>query len=702
MIKDSSLSISSDLISAVWSADGELTTLDKKLLNFWVTSPIPSSQYEIGFHGPLSDALFDRIKEALANLPSQDEVQLIIERRRAKKEGESALFPAFSLETRIYLVEMAHGQVSTGFSQILETLGMELKKGTRRDYIELLRKFLGQEKSGTELILPDLLWEEDHLKSDKHFVKVASLTDLPLTTWNNCLESLSNQVEEFVCSLKLSMPDKDKARKNLETKRRVSHALAARKADELSDLASGSNLNSSEEILVRMTQGKEQLLNVSMALVMSDVSLSQLEARIHSFVADINGSSGAGFFVEGLGTLPVLRSHIVGAKSLAVRELPMLSGNLAQIIPLFLDYSREQDASSLRFVSRCGEVSHLNFMASTNLNFNAFVAGASGSGKSFLMNSMLASFIVDHPKGNITIFDVGGSYRKLVNHLGGISYDLTSDSAIQLISAAFKRLTLQPSGFCKTLIENICGGGAHITHSHKTAIEDLLQCCEGAPFSLQTLSNEASEREERAYGDIVLWLRPYLAWDHMTGSLEAEQVLDESLCAFDFKGLESDPLLQRLAILILTKGIWDRLKRDSSEPTLIVFDEVWKFFAQASSFLEEMYRTFRKYRAGIASVTQSLSDYGNDSFAKAVIANSFHRIFLQGAANGNALSHLLDIDESDKTRILSLASVKNEFSEFWLGTPQFSQILRLYPSKTLFEFANSENISSQKELPSCA
>jgi hypothetical protein len=48
-----------------------------------------------------------------------------------------------------------------------------------------------------------------------------------------------------------------------------------------------------------------------------------------------------------------------------------------------------------------------------------------------------------------------------------------------------------------------------------------------------------------------------------------------------------------------------------------VFDEVWRFFAQSKGFLEEMYRTLRKYKAGIGSITQSLADYGEYCIALA-------------------------------------------------------------------------------------
>lgn len=700
MLKENHLSLTSDLISAVWTANGELTKIDKKKLKYLVLSPLSANSCEVGFRGPMSDGLFERIKEAISKLPSNFEAQLVLDRRVASSSASESLFPAFGLETKVHLFESELPQGSSGLTQLCEDLGLESRTGTRGDYITLIRRLLGQDSSSDSLILPDIAWEEEYLKSSHAFVKAASLTDLPLATWNNGFETLFQSTDEFLCSLKLSVPDKTKSRKDLEAKRRVSHALSARKAHELSDLESGSNLTASEEILVRITQGKEALLNMSLALFMSDPDLPKLESRIQAIVSDTNGSTGAGLFMEGLGTLPVLRAHMPGAKGLSVRELPMLSGNITHLMPLILDYNRHQDPASLKFVSRCAEMSHLNLFSRTNLNFNAFVAGASGSGKSFLMNSLLAGFRADHPKGSIAIFDVGGSYRKLVRHFGGTSLDLTPKSATELVAAAFRRLTIQPSGFCKTLVENICGAGSHITHSHKVAIEDLLQTCSGAPFALKTLSNEAAEKKEKAYEDIVLWLRPYLHWDYVEAGTVVERVLDERVRAFDFKNLEGDPLLQRLAILILTQGIWDRLKQNSSGPTLIVFDEVWKFFSQAAGFLEEMYRTFRKYRAGITSVTQSLSDYGNDTFAKIVITNSFHRILLQGAASSEVLEHALDIDESDKKRILSIASKKNEFSEFWLGTPKFSQILRLYPSNALFDLANSENI--QLEGSQCA
>ncbi len=697
MLHGRNLSLSSDFIQAIWTAKGELTKIDKKKLGFFCCSPLSSSSLEIGFQGPESEGFFERLKEAISRLPSNYESQILLDRAVFKKSTmSSALFPTIGLYTRLFLIESSNENPgTTSLKQLFEDIGLNPVLGSREDYLYIIRRILGQEGKGERFISPDITWEEDYIKASKSFIKAASLTDLPLVTWNNCLQPLYETSDDFICSFKIRMPDKNRIKKDLETKRRVSHALSVRKAHELADLESGTNISASEEVLMMVTSGKESLAYASLSIIMSDDNLKKLEERMQNMVSEINGATGAGFFVEGVGTLSVVTSHLPGASAVKVREQQMLSGNLSHMCPVLLDFNRYQEEAHLKFVSRASESCHLNLFSSTNLNFNAFICGASGSGKSFLMNSLLASFIQDFPKGSLAIFDVGGSYKKLIANLGGTSLELDAKKATDLIVAAFKRLKLQPNGYCKTLIENICGAGTHITHSHKVAIEDLLQSCSDLPFSLRVLSNEASERSEKAYEDIVLWLRPYLHWDERKSNEDIDKFLDNKIRAFDFKNLESDPLLQRLSILVLTQGIWDRLKSKEAERTIIVFDEVWKFFSQASGFLEDMYRTFRKYGAGIASVTQNLADYGNDSFAKLVITNSFNRILLQGAANSEILSRTLDLTESDIKRFLTISSKKNEYSEFWFGTPKFSQIMRLYPSQELFNLANSENI--QKE-----
>src|SRR5262249_37007344 len=154
-----------------------------------------------------------------------------------------------------------------------------------------------------------------------------------------------------------------------------------------------------------------------------------------------------------------------GEKLLGIRKLPILSDNLAQILQLLHDFSRSNDASALDLQSRSGEISNLNLFSKENLNFNSFICGASGSGKSFLMNAILASSLKDDQRTRLCIFDVGGSYRKIVEANGGQSLLLTSAEARSLISTFLSIYPVGDNGFFHTFVETLCGSGAHVTHS---------------------------------------------------------------------------------------------------------------------------------------------------------------------------------------------------------------------------------------------
>src|SRR5690606_382951 len=118
---------------------------------------------------------------------------------------------------------------------------------------------------------------------------------------------------------------------------------------------------------------------------------------------------------------------------------------------------------------------------------------------------------------------------------------------------------------------------------------------------------------------------------------------------------------------------------------------------RSSDLLEEMYRTLRKYKAGIVSITQNLSDYGDESFAKMLFTNSFTKIFLQNGAAADFLKETFDLPDSDIQRALSVTSKKPHYSEFFALTPNISQVFRLYPTKEFYELANTENITRTKE-----
>ncbi len=682
-------SLTKSILGSHFLDGGVISHADGSLSKGFELEPLPSGNLEEGFEGGVSDGFFSKLSDLLTKLPNLFEGQLILSRSKVPGSDELCFI------TRIFCFEKVKNKNSySHFEAVLTELGMNAAALSLDTWNQLLSGVFGE--SILQNKLSDLIWEKDFVKTGKGVVRVLSLTELPQLTWRGCLQPIFENADEFTLSIHLSIPERAKIKRQLETKRRVSHALSITSSLEVKNIESNSVLSSSEETLERVLVGKETLFEISFGLILRGTTESTLTTA-HEIERLTSGIGNAGIFLEGIGTLPILKSHIPGNRVLAIRKLPILTENLAHLLPLLLDYSRKNDSSSLRLRSRSGEVSNLNLFSKENLNYNSFICGASGSGKSFLMNAILSSNLKDDPKSRLCIFDVGGSYRKIIESNGGKSTTLNQAEATALISSFLNLHPVNGQSFYRAFIETLCGSGSHITHSHMVAIDDLLKEIEGEKLKIKKLISNASKRSERFYSDIAHWLKPHVGFDLAPERKDLIELIKSPVSAFDFKELDSDPVLQKTTILLLTELLWLDLVNGRFSRTLIVFDEVWRFFAQSKGFLEEMYRTLRKYKAGIVSITQNLADYGDDTFAKMLFTNSFTKIFLQNGASAEYLKNTFDLPRTDIERALSVTSKKPMYSEFFALTPSMSQVFRLYPTKEFYELANTENISNSNQ-----
>lgn len=682
-------SLTKTILKTRFLGEGVVEGADGSLYKCFEAEPLSTGLFEEELDGPNASGFFQKLADLLTRLPNLFDGQAILFRTRVDHE-------VAGFKTAILFFERVKKAESySHFGAVLSEIKVQTKPLSESTWNSYLSTILGPKLMSNSL--PDVVWEKDCIRAGDTIVRVLSLTELPQVTWQGCLQPIFESANPFTLSLRFNIPDRKKIRRQLETKRRVSHALSVTSSLEVKNIESNSVLHSSEETLERILVNKETLFEVSLGLTISGTQQETVDLA-NNFERVVSGIGNAGLYPEGIGSLPVIASHLPGGKTLGIRKLPILSENLAQVFPLLHDYSRSNDVSTLALRSRSDEVSHLNLFSKENLNFNSFICGASGSGKSFLMNAILSSALKDEPRTRLCIFDIGGSYRRIIEANGGKSKLLSVDEAHALLASFLRLRAVDGSGFYRILIETLCGSGSHITHSHKVAIDDLLKSIEGNCLHIGALVKFAAKKDERFYHDIAHWLKPHVGLDEIKARPDLTEMISSQITAFDFKELDADPVLQRTTILLLSELLWGDLTKGTYSRTLIVFDEVWRFFAQSKSFLEEMYRTLRKYRAGIVSITQNLADYGDEAFAKMIFTNSFTKIFLQNGAAAEFLKQTFDLPSSDIARALSVTSKKPIYSEFFALSPTMSQVFRLYPTPEFYQLANTENVSLRKEL----
>lgn len=141
------------------------------------------------------------------------------------------------------------------------------------------------------------------------------------------------------------------------------------------------------------------------------------------------------------------------------------------------------------------------------------------------------------------------------------------------------------------------------------------------------------------------------------------------IVVFDLKGMESHPDLQAVALFIITDFVWREVQRDRHRMKFLVFDECWRLLqSQAGlSFIEEVFRTFRKYYASAIAISQNIDDFAKSKIAGAILSNSATKwILMQKGADQKRLAEVLELNPNETALISSLRQERGRFSEAFL------------------------------------
>jgi len=295
-------SLTQALLGSQWLQSGVIAHPDGSISKGFEVEPLPSGILEESFDGPISEGFYAKLSDLLTKLPNLFEGHILLCRRTLL----DAEVPGFV--TKLYCFENVSKPDSySHLAALLSELKLDPEHLTKNAWQSLLSGIFGSEVLGAKL--PDLTWARDSVRYQNAVIRVLSLTELPQVTWKGCLQPIFENPCDFTLSLRISVPDRNKIKRQLETKRRVSHALSITSSLEIRNIESNSVLSSSEETLERILVGKETLFEISASALLFGSEDATL-MRVRDFERVVSGIGNAGLFLEGIGTLPILKSHI--------------------------------------------------------------------------------------------------------------------------------------------------------------------------------------------------------------------------------------------------------------------------------------------------------------------------------------------------------------------------------------------------------
>ena len=322
-------------------------------------------------------------------------------------------------------------------------------------------------------------------------------------------------------------------------------------------------------------------------------------------------------------------------------------------------------------------------------NYNVFLLGPSGSGKSFFMNKYLKSC---YDAGqHVFLIDVGDSYRALCNIIkeeskgaDGTYYTFEKGKPISFNPfrnvGRFKTADNQALNFIFTLMLTLWKNGneAMNSASMKLVRDSIMAFLEGWQDSSDPVFNDyykyvrdefCISLGEKEIGKEYFDLKDYLisleqfyeggVYDYLLNSYDNADILNDRFVVFEIDRIKGDPVIYPVTTLVIMDAFMEKMA-SSGDFKVMCIEEAWKAImgTQMATYMMELWKTARKHRTSAVVVTQELKDIISSPVIRdTIVENSAVKILLDQTRYVNrfdTLAEHLSLDEDDKAMVLSL------------------------------------------------
>lgn len=570
-------------------------------------------------------------------------------------------------------------------------------------------EWLAAQSPREQLVFGDLLLGYEQFTLDGYYHRVVTLKTLPEVTFAGQLAGFLRMPFHFDLILSLDVPHQASEMAKLNQKRKMAHSMAVTHGGRASDLESESKLSSTEELIRELLNTGQRIYAAQMSIVLKAPATvegaKKLNREVREVLSRFRALQGAEGLEESVGAWKIVKGNLPAAPISLERARKMKTNNLADFLPVY--GPREGDADPVViFRNRLGGLVSYNSFDPGLPNYSSLVTGSSGAGKSFLNNCIL---LQEFARGmRVFIIDIGGSYKKLTEALGGQYLEVNLSDQYRLNPFDIPNPREEPSNQkIKSLLAVI---ESMVSEDEKAKLPKLDRALleralielyksrrgKGEVPTLSDLARYLSAFEEESMKAIskmlYLWTgeRPYGRLLDGPGSLRT----DASICTFDLKGLSNYPDLQSVMILILTDFILTQISHEKELRARIIIDEAWELLKSqaAANFMEFSVRTLRKMGcgSGITFITQGVEEIVASPIGPAILNNTATKFIMLQRGDSEVLCDTLKLNTQELALIHSLGQRKGEYSEGFMIEGDHRQVVRIYPSPLEYWLSTSD------------
>ena len=349
---------------------------------------------------------------------------------------------------------------------------------------------------------------------------------------------------------------------------------------------------------------------------------------------------------------------------------------------------------ALLLVGRRGQPAPWSPFANEAGNYNVAVTGKSGSGKSVLMQELVAGIV--GAGGEAVVIDDGRSFQHTAEALGGAFIAFGTDPACLNPFAMIDAETAHRDGDYREecfamlagVLARMCRRRGSIDDIEAALVSEAIAAAwdeGGNAADLGTVRTHLASREDRRAKDMATALGPWCpggAMGRLFAGAETPK-LDAALTVFELAELKGRGDVQGVVLMLVVFLSTQRMYHGPrTRAKAIVIDEAWDLLSGEDSraFLEGAARRARKYRGALVTGTQSVNDYYANAAARAAWENSDWVIFLAQKDESVELlkqEKRIHCDPGMERALKSLTTADGRFAELVLHGPDGWRVLRL-------------------------
>ena len=389
--------------------------------------------------------------------------------------------------------------------------------------------------------------------------------------------------------------------------------------------------------------------------------------------------------------------------------------NALDMSPLIGEWQGVGDPIVMLF-GRKGTPCFIDFYANSDGNYNLYVCGVSGAGKSVLLLEILAAYRATGAK--LFILDVGRSFKNFVDLANGITFDFNSERKLCMNPWSWIQVTEQEEeGGLNTFKQELqmllpiyakMASPKDSLNQYQSSLlaEALSETWEiygnqnkvdYVQEYLLKIKDESGVTVDRVAFELGKQLQPFTT-KGMYGSYfngDANISFDNDVIYLELEELKSAPDLRAVVMFCVTSRIMKEMYLTRDRRKLCFIDEAWQLLgndAETANFIEEGYRRARKYNGIFGIGTQGIEDAFKNEASKAAYNNADWKIFLR--QDEKNFQQLIDSDKISfspymQKLIKSLRKVNGQYAEMIVSSPRGEHLLRHIPDEFSLAMAST-------------